>query len=359
MNKCLCNGNRSLLHLKMSIEVFTFNTLTRDQFSVILDADCTLNQARETIVKSLSIDNSSKITFDDEEIHGDSHISSLGLESESIIQIRPNDRCCIVIQLEEMNIEASESNLLEYSKSGDVDVVDLLLRAGISKDIKGSYKGFKDNYMPIHFAAKNGHTEVVKLFLDAGQDVDVIGGTDNTILIIASEIGNVDMAKMAIEYGAYIDHISEDSTPLHLAVNGRHTDIVKLLLDNGADINKLDCYKLKPVHIAADTASIDIFLLLMNRGANVNDCAGYRIPLSYAVTKSHMIFIDGEFVDAIYMKDKLDFVKMLISKGADVNFVHSNGKSILDTVSEEKMPEMYELLKHNGAKSARCDCASA
>jgi len=79
--------------------------------------------------------------------------------------------------------------------------------------------------------------------------------------------------------------------PLHSALNGRHGDIARLLVERGADVNR-DCGAifmfLKPLHIAAAIGDVDLVRFLISKGAVV-DCTDldYRTPLLMAVDKGH------------------------------------------------------------------------
>jgi ankyrin repeat protein len=80
--------------------------------------------------------------------------------------------------------------------------------------------------------------------------------------------------------------------PLHTALNGRHTDIARLLIEKGADVNR-DCGSqfmyLKPLHIAAASGDVALVRLLISKGAAV-DCTDldYRTPLLMAVDRGYV-----------------------------------------------------------------------
>lgn len=70
-----------------------------------------------------------------------------------------------------------------------------------------------------------------------------VGGDKKTPLLIASEAGSLDLVKAILATGANINRKSgeDGSTALHGAVGTHGTaDIVKYLLDNGADPNATD-----------------------------------------------------------------------------------------------------------------------
>jgi ankyrin repeat protein len=92
--------------------------------------------------------------------------------------------------------KAGENALMMASLAGDLNFVNLL----IAKDAEVNKKG----WAPLHYAAANGHDDIVKVLLD---------------------------------HSAYVDAGSPNgTTPLMMAARGGHVSTVKLLLDNGADL---------------------------------------------------------------------------------------------------------------------------
>lgn len=96
----------------------------------------------------------------------------------------------------EIEDKAGENAMMMASLMGDINFVNLLL----AKDAEVNKKG----WAPLHYAAANGHDDIVKLLLDRSAYVDA--GSPN------------------------------GTTPLMMAARGGHVSTVKLLLDNGADL---------------------------------------------------------------------------------------------------------------------------
>lgn len=69
-----------------------------------------------------------------------------------------------------------------------------------------------------------------------------------------------------------------------------YTDMVRLLLENGADPNRRDCIGNTPLHLAAVTCKISVVTLLLTAGTDVLslDQHGYN-PLQLAQTKLKML----------------------------------------------------------------------
>lgn len=59
-------------------------------------------------------------------------------------------------------------------------------------------------------------------------------------------------------------------TPLHLAARANQTDIVRVLLRNGAQVNAKARENQTPLHIASRLGNSDIVTLLLQHGAAVD-----------------------------------------------------------------------------------------
>jgi ankyrin repeat protein len=95
----------------------------------------------------------------------------------------------------------------------------------------------------LHYAARSGSQSLVQLLLEYKADVDIPEALGNTPLICAAEQANEGTAKVLLNYNANIGARNwEGQTALHVAATGgeKHVSIVKLLLDNGADIEAPD-----------------------------------------------------------------------------------------------------------------------
>lgn len=114
---------------------------------------------------------------------------------------------------------------------GRVDAVKLLLE-------HGAYTYRRDaigrNYL--HETAESGHIEMMKLFIDAGTDVNAITAySNNTPLHYAAYMGNIDAVRLLIDHGANINQKDDKSrTPLDDALRCNKTDVVELLKSHGA-----------------------------------------------------------------------------------------------------------------------------
>ena len=76
-----------------------------------------------------------------------------------------------------------------------------------------------------------------------------------------------------------------DWTALHVATMSNRTDVVKLLLNEGADANRQHRFtKVTPLHLAAQDNSNEVARLLIGNGADINIKNGNnKAPLDVAL----------------------------------------------------------------------------
>ena len=141
-------------------------------------------------------------------------------------------------------------------------------------------------WTPLHFAAQNGHLEVVRLLLERGANVNA-QNTDElwwrerrTPLHFAAQNGHLDVVRLLLERGANVN--AETSgvagwTPLHFAAQNGHLEVVRVLLERGANVNAQTTLfwedadaRRTPLHYATKNGHLEVVRLLLERGANVN-----------------------------------------------------------------------------------------
>ncbi|HTC88569.1 MAG TPA: ankyrin repeat domain-containing protein [Bryobacteraceae bacterium] len=107
-------------------------------------------------------------------------------------------------------------------------------------------------------------------------------------------------------------------TPLVYAVRSNDLDSVKVLLAAGADINQLTAYGWSPLLVATQNRYYKLGAFLLEHGADVNLAnKGGWTPL-YLATDNRNIE-GGDYPVRKGDMDHLDFIKLLLDKGANVN----------------------------------------
>lgn len=113
----------------------------------------------------------------------------------------------------------------------------------------------------------------------------------NDMLFGATVYNNYENALKALDAGADPNYIAPKSgnTAIAQAVKSGNLDLVKLMLDRGADVDlthKEIGYKMTPLMFATQNGDIDMVKLLLDHGANPNAKSVSNISaLAYAVEK--------------------------------------------------------------------------
>jgi ankyrin repeat protein len=111
----------------------------------------------------------------------------------------------------------------------------------------------KPPQIDIHTAVLTENAEALKQHIAAGTDInekDPFGGSSP--LITASLFGKTEMAKLLIDAGADVNFQNNDeSTALHVAAFFCRPDVVKLLLEKGADKSLKNKYGQTPYDMVA------------------------------------------------------------------------------------------------------------
>ncbi|CAF1612842.1 unnamed protein product, partial [Didymodactylos carnosus] len=205
---------------------------------------------------------------------------------------------------------------------------------------------------PLYTATEEGHFEVVELLVRNGADINLSPqGTvakelrieNQTPLLIACMKNFENIIKFLIENGANVNVTSDRGSSPFLAIcQHNNVDLATLLIKHGAryDVEAYNLYdgKINGLIVAAESGSFDILKLLVENGLDVNykiegkgETAG-RTPLFCACAKGYQ-----------------NIVQYLIQKGADVNGTEKSGLSCLHIASAMDHGETVRILCENGA----------
>ncbi|KAB8214174.1 ankyrin repeat-containing domain protein [Aspergillus novoparasiticus] len=252
---------------------------------------------------------------------------------------------------------------------GNVDVVEYLLTTGVDLDV--ALEGFWD-YDPLELAAHEGHAEVVKLLLrhgvdpnkssalalatgmgkleaarvllEAGANIERIC-TRNQMdaLFNAVDRGNATVVSLLIEYGANLERRDNDGmTPLAYAAFFRRPEAAEVLLNHGANVNALS-QGLTALSWAIDEGKVPMVKLLLENGA---DLTITNEPLLLRILKSNRIH--NQEADAA-------IVELLLNHGADPNCCDRKGRTPLFLAAVKQKLDSMRVLLARGANPNRED----
>lgn len=138
-------------------------------------------------------------------------------------------------------------------------------------------------------AARCGHLDVVRVFLDGGANANKAKTNGVTALFLAAQEGRLDVVKELLAKGAAVDQARDiGTTPLLAAAHNGHVDVVKELLATDAAVNQANKAGESPLIFAVKEGRIDAAKVLLAAGAAVNqaDKAGVT-PFSKALQKKN------------------------------------------------------------------------
>lgn len=159
------------------------------------------------------------------------------------------------------------------------------------------------------------NTRAVRLFIEAGIDLDEVNKAGWTPLMVSSFMGSEATAELLINAGANVNTRDKRGYgPLHWAAYRGFTRIVDLLVQKGAYVNAQSDKGLSPLLQASACGHAEIVKLLISKKAIVNDAdkEGWT-PLHKAVANGHK-----------------DVVMSLLAANADPNTENLAGLTPLD-----------------------------
>lgn len=186
--------------------------------------------------------------------------------------------------LEIFGYDFTELDLARAVKEGKSDIVRLFFDAGMSPDSTIQHK--KHQIPLIFFVVDKNDELLLHVFIQAKADLDIpVAGT--TPLIKAVERGNSGMISTMVKAGADINRAGDDGlTPLMSAIDKDNTGVVWTLLQLGADVNKQDSYGFSPLMRAVRAGNSEVVRELVKRGANVNQTSKNGTKISSFLGKN-------------------------------------------------------------------------
>lgn len=129
-----------------------------------------------------------------------------------------------------------------------------------------------------------------------------------TPLCDAASSGHVDIVRLLLERGAYVNPPLLLTSPLHEATLRDKWETVEVLAAAGANLNSSDCHFGTPLHVAACQGSIKCSESLLRAGACVNAIKSLNTPLHEAARRQDV-----------------SLILLLLACGADVTARNNNG----------------------------------
>jgi ankyrin repeat protein len=242
--------------------------------------------------------------------------------------------------------------LCYVAQSGHLKAVEYLLE--ILQPVDYVIDSDSDSLTPLHHAASQGQTEVVKALLDSEFAITVKRGPDFvTPLQLAAGKGYPEVVDLLIKFRAVVDaHGPHLLTALHLAAENGNHKILEKLLDANAQVDPRDSLGRTPLHLACLKGLTEVATMLINRDADTNTADGQNnTALHHAAEKGHTSMIQllmkrkpelgkqnevGDTALHLALRDRHeDAAHFLVRKCADVEAKFHSDSNELGNDSEE------------------------
>lgn len=131
--------------------------------------------------------------------------------------------------------DTSASPLHWAAHNNDAGAVKRLLSEGADPNLANRF-----GFTPLHEAAIVGNAEMLELLLDAGGDANATFGEGETVLMTAARAGDAASVRALLAHGGLPDATENwhGQTALMWAAIENHADVVQLLVDAGAEVDR-------------------------------------------------------------------------------------------------------------------------
>ncbi len=227
------------------------------------------------------------------------------------------------------------------------DATPLMVAAGFGSE--AALKLLLDKGADVNSASKTGATSLmwairhpakVRLLLDLGANVNARREDGNTPLLLAlAAPGNTEVVRQLVAKGADLGAVNQAKRgALALAYRTRDAETIALLERAGLKLEKASGLGSEPLSILGSGAPVELVRALLDKGADPNEF-GRTVTLTYPML-------------AIYANaGRLDLVRLLLARGANPNAKGNQGYNALMMAAgaNRRHPEMIHALLKAGA----------
>jgi len=234
---------------------------------------------------------------------------------------------------------------------------------------------------PLHSAAVQDREEYVRLLLRHNADVSIRDKSGLSALHLTMMNNKLNIAQVLLDYcakkGTSLINSKNDQgmTPLHLATLGGTSDLVRLCIQHGAQLDVADeCFRNTPLHFACCCNHVDVARILLEAGADASiaDDLG-ETPLHLAVGRKHVKVVELllQVVDnPVHLVNKVDrkgwtvlhtavhkgaveILRILLNNKIDATIKDRLGKTALELACQRQRLDAIYILYRYGIGTGR------
>jgi len=230
-----------------------------------------------------------------------------------------------------LSASLSASEIHEAVRTGDLRKV----RALVEKDAGLINVKDENGRTPLHWATRGTDNEVLTYLIEKGADLNALDSNGTAPLHSLASRGNADGIRILLAKGADIEiKSSNKSTPLHFAVLGKRVEIIRLLVERKADLESRDEQGRTPLVVAArEMAGPDVVRALLDLGANIDSVDRFGdTALSLATWRG-----------------SADVVSLLLERNVSLPLNNPKGRQILESAASTGLADLFTKMAEKGA----------
>ncbi|KAL3478442.1 ankyrin repeat-containing domain protein [Aspergillus californicus] len=215
---------------------------------------------------------------------------------------------------------------------GYVHLADLLLK---SDQHDGELQASdRQGLQPLYWACSKGHLDMVQRLCAAGADINYqITGEHQTALHGAVLSKNPEITSFLLSHGACVNSCSKGfGSPLYMACNEGLLVIVQQLLERQADPNLVGGKKITALNAAAGSGKLDVVKILLEHGAELNPAMDYQ---------------NGNALWIACFYGHKEIAEYLLQKRCDWDKLDSEGRLPIEIAAKEGHADVTLLLLEN------------
>jgi len=225
------------------------------------------------------------------------------------------------------------------------------------------------------FVARNGDVETARILLNAGANVQDTSAAGTSALVIAAHSGHGPLAMFLLEQGADPNANEAGYTALHAAVLRSQIELLQALLDHGANANTVVEHGTPGRRFSADFSirsqligrdafwlaakygEVEILKILLDHGADPFIVNQYGVTTLHVAMGNSGSSLDhrrdriGNAAPDLVAEERrtLELAQILLDLGLDVNAADNNGRTALHHAVLKDFPSVVEYLILRGA----------
>lgn len=193
----------------------------------------------------------------------------------------------------------------------------------------------------LHVAVLKNNVKGLKVLLEAGFNPNETSASLNyeKPIIKATELNYFEITKLLLEYGAKaFERHTNLITPLFHAVKNKNIEMVKLLINNNADVNA-ETSGGKMIRAAMFYGFDEGAICLHERGANL----------------THLTLGEQTILHTVSAHGKLSTLEYFYERFSDINFTTMRGESAIFSACRWGKYENIQFLLRKGAEFLKCN----